>query len=311
MIAVAACLVFLLAPRETSLVKSESLPATSSAARSTPSAGSRSLAERPSVTLPNVAAPLAPAARRVLENAVRTFELAELEKRRATNVLAVQAIEGFRRKMFLDDYNYAALIAGADSSRASTVYSNLLAAVSRLSQADLEGHNAGPPKPMDFTGSMSEDDSGKLRDFYSLALNSQNPEYRQVLEALQPISLEDPTATDLLKDAMTYVSARTEFAAEAAGEEEEIKKTREWIVDRNAQRENSAEMTAEALQRYEETRRRPDEEAKARDAAIRRLFADRFSHHHGLDAEVVFESLDRLSITNAAHEIWIPNRPNP
>jgi hypothetical protein len=262
--------------------------------RSSQSAGRPS----PAIFIPD-AERLPDRAQRILQNALKSFELAELEKRRAEPGSYTQTlVAGCQRKLFLDDYNYAALISGGDGARASGVYSNLLEQAASMSDADLERQFS---EPLDQVSSSGHEGAEQMQHFYSVALSSPNPGYSNVLEALRLVAPDDPTTSDLLKDGLTYVSARTQIAREIKEREADDQSTRKWLIENNA----DPTTRSNALARYDETRAQPTEKLQSSQQALTRLLADRLARNHGLDAETVIELLNRLSLSNVGPEIWI------
>lgn len=232
----------------------------------------------------------------IFQRAVKTFELAEIEKRRlARDFIAKSTLEGYQRKMFLDDYNYAALVYGQSAASAGQAYSNLVNRITTMSDEDLQREVASPTEPVsDRAG------AAKMQQFYAVALSSPNPDYANVLKTLRSVvPNDDPTTSDLFKDALTYVAAKTDIAKMVAADEEANEKTKSWIESTP-----DPQARAKALAQFELTHERPKEAVQPTTEALDRLFADRFARH-GLDGDNIIASLNSLSLSNVAQEIWI------
>lgn len=140
----------------------------------------------------------------------------------------------------------------------------------------------------------------KLGRLYATYLASPNSGYADVLEVLRPLASYDPTTTDLLKDACTFVALRTELSAQMQASAADRLEMLRWTL-----KHSPANQHAEVTAKFEKEPAKEILELREADQAIQRVFQNRFETYHGLHGEAVVAELSALTLTNVGPELWI------
>lgn len=237
----------------------------------------------------------------LLDRAMSTALFVEKERRMfPPNTNGERLLAGLQRKLFNDDYLYAALITDrVDPSKVETVFEGLRELMAREA-ATAETNMVRP--------SLSQASSGpavqhRWRSHYQALLESSNPGYRNVLKALDAHT-SGAMDSDLFKDAALYVGLRTTLQGWGQTERQET----EELIARLTEQIPDAELRAKSIAGYVQVSQDAQEHLRSVEDAYRRIFRFRFEQNHGVKNERLWVELDLLSLLNSGPGLTIPVR---
>lgn len=245
-----------------------------------------------------------PEAEAILEGAVMTATVVEVERRKHPKNSFAEGILGAVQKMtFIDDFNYAAhfdpSLKEEDNERS---FQSVLAGFSEKSTEELKQSLAGVA-PLKLRADLRIPESpipNTLLEVYGRFVGGRG-RFGEVYQALSPLR-RDVLQTDLFKDACSYLGLHNSVDSHIKFIRQDLDQIAEDVAQ-GAKAPEKGEQERADLAQIRDAQVAQAEEARR---SIHLVFAFRFQHIHGMDEEVLFERLSTVGLDPNALAIRIP-----
>jgi hypothetical protein len=231
-----------------------------------------------------------------LIRAVQCAQIIEKERQVfSSNSGGPSQLDGLQRKLFMEDYAYAALATGKlDASQAGAAYEKL--------SANLKASPVAPSvTPVKDPLPVDQYAADKLNAHYMTMFGSENDSYSNVWRAVSSFS-PNATQTDLFMDALAYAALRCEAATWIETEKQHCQET----LARMAKTMDDPARSAVAMKSYSDLSNNEVNDLMLLQEAYRHVFAFRFANNHGLDPIPIMPVLDKIIVHNIGPELVIP-----
>ena len=221
-----------------------------------------------------LAEPAPSAAQPFIVRGIQTVQLIEQHRRRfPKDSHGARLLEGLARKLFMDDYRYAALATGEmDAAGAEAAYDALAARVSATTVYPAEFDMSVDLEPVE----LSDHDLPPLtvermaEHHAAFMSNAANPVYQTVWAAVEPY---DPSAqTDLYKDALLFAAQHAEMTEWIDREKKELL----VAIDRMGEISSDPDQFERSMQSHREMTDRMISEYAYVQEATQQIFEERF-----------------------------------
>ncbi len=253
--------------------------------------------------------------RSLFKQAVRTAGCIEIEKRKfdAKTSHGRTLLEGLRRKLFIDDFEYAALLTGKiDKSEAKPFYNLVASQLEKMPDEELLKRGYGAAANSMETPSVESGKAGGgnqppekvaqlFRKHYALIFTGSAIGYSEILQALRQHTDQDVLASDLFLDASIYVGVQTEIIDCVKQEKKENRAMDRQLL---SQVKNPTERTNIA-QRSKLLEEAGNGLYAGIPEALKRIFEYRLRERYQLNPAVL-TSLDTCTLRQAGPELRIP-----
>ncbi len=228
--------------------------------------------------------------------AVKSAQVIENEKRTfPKNSPGDRLLDGLQRKLFIDDYTYAALATGKmDSTRATEVFGKLVEKLRQLQHVPVQ-------LPSEEAARSDNHVADRMSSHYQALLQSQNEGYSNVYKTVSAFS-PNVLSSDLFKDALAYVALRTEVNEWM---DEEIK-DRQTVLARQTEHIKNAQLAGTSSANYEAVSQSQVANLMRVQGAYHNVFSFRLADNHGLEAGPVLTELDKLKLAGVGPELIVP-----
>ena len=228
-----------------------------------------------------------------LKAAVDSFDYIEsLKSRFDPSGNGYKRLDGIQRKLFNDDYAFAAKAGGFDCQGAELAFERLRTGAA----ANSTGSSSSPPLEVPHLQSA---DLAELQRYYDSLIHSGNPGYTNIVAALEKNGIPSPLHDQSFLDASIYVAMQTYMRgliAEDASHQKgiELRLKAEFGSEGSKIAGNYAELVKADLDEMNEVI-----------AAYRSIFERRFASKLGNSSDGLMEKLDALQLGNAGQELRI------
>jgi hypothetical protein len=136
-------------------------------------------------------------------SAIDTFDNIQSEINKTppgvSNARKTKTLEALKKKMFIDDFRFIAMSLGLDCSQAEAAFDKVNQSPVKLLDQSVND---------DFSDTRSPS-SNVIAEYYGRLLDSGNPGYNDILNALSSRDIRDVMNDQILMDSMTYVGLKT------------------------------------------------------------------------------------------------------
>jgi hypothetical protein len=208
-----------------------------------------------------------------------------------TNSHPYQLLKALEKKLFADDYAYAALAVGSGMDR-----TNALAAYEKLAEQAVPDRTA----PLARIPEASAD----LEVYYSGIVNEGHTDaYWNIVQALSKYTRKNPLATDLFKDAALYAGLREQ----ANGWIENVQAETDMLSKKHTEQlANEPTVLSNLNTGFMGMQDQRKREFKELQESYRKVLAYRLADRHGLADPTLFADLNAIQLKNAGPELVIP-----
>jgi hypothetical protein len=205
-----------------------------------------------------------------------------------------QMLKALERKLFLDDYAYAALVAGSGMDR-----TNGLAAFEKINEQAVPEKTA----PLGAIPEVAQN----LSSYYGQIVNyGHTGAYSNVVSVLGKYTDQNPLETDLFKDAALYASLREQANQWVERDQAE---TQRWVEHQSTVMPNNPAKREKLTSGFLALHSEEENDLRHLQEAYRNVFTYRLTERDGLTNPALFTDLDGVTLRNAGPELVIPTIP--
>lgn len=136
-------------------------------------------------------------------SAIDTFDNIQSEINKTppglTNARKTRTLEALKKKIFIDDFRFIAMSLGLDCSQAEAAFDKVNQSPVKLVDQSVNADVSGARLPP----------SNVISEYYGRILDTGNPGYSDILNALSSRDIVDVMSDQILMDSMTYVGLKT------------------------------------------------------------------------------------------------------
>ena len=205
-----------------------------------------------------------------------------------SNANKIRTLEALKKKMFIDDFRFIAMSLGLDCSQAEAAFDKVNQSPVKLIDQSVNDDVSGTRSPP----------SNVIAEYYGRILDSGNPGYNDILNALSNRDIRDVMNDQILMDSMTYVGLKTYLEQSIEDEVKHGKGIQAQFEVMDGDSNRSKSYAATVTNEVSEMTRILD--------SYRSIYQRRMTRQLGEKGREVMDSLGSIKLSGVGMELGVP-----
>jgi hypothetical protein len=205
-----------------------------------------------------------------------------------SNARKTRTLEALKKKIFIDDFRFIAMSLGLDCSQAEAAFDKVNQSPVKLIDQSVNDDVSGTRSPP----------SNVIAEYYGRILDSGNPGYNEILNALSNRDIRDVMNDQILMDSMTYVGLKTYLEQLIEDEVEHGKGIQAQFEIMDGDSNRSKSYAATVTNDVSEMTRILD--------SYRSIYQRRMTRQLGEKGREVMDSLGSIKLSGVGMELGVP-----